>query len=203
MNRLRFRDSEDVRVVAGAAMEAIAAGGVILMPTESFYGLGGDPDDDGAVARICAMKERSPGMGLPIICADWQQVERLARIPERYRVKLSRTWPAAMTIVAAARRELAAGRAGTVAVRIPGLAPLRALLYRVGPLTATSANRHRQPACDTPEDALQSIQGLPDLVLDGGRTAGGAPSTLVDLTGASPRVLRSGACSWDDTLPEP
>jgi L-threonylcarbamoyladenylate synthase len=78
---------------------------------------------------------------------------------------------------------------------------LRAVLYRAGALTGTSANRHGSPPCVDPDEALASLLSPPDLVLDGGRTPGGAASTLVDLTGAEPRLLREGAVAWQEPYP--
>ena len=99
-------------------------------------------------------------------------------------------------MVLRARRPLPAGTAGTLAVRIPGHDLLRALLYLTGPLTATSANRHGGPPGTTLEAALLGLDGEPDLALDGGPTPGGVASTLVDLTGSEPRVLRVGPAPW-------
>jgi tRNA threonylcarbamoyl adenosine modification protein (Sua5/YciO/YrdC/YwlC family) len=137
-------------------------------------------------------------MGLPVLAADWQQVDRLVHIPERFRVKLARIWPAPVTVVAEAAVDLPAARKGTLAVRIPDHAPLRALLYRTGPLTGTSANGHGDPPCVTVEAALASMAAEPDVVLDGGTTFGGEPSTLVDLTGPEALILRAGAGRWED-----
>jgi len=142
------------------------------------------------------MKTRPEGVPLPVVCADWAQVERLVEVPDRYRVRLSRSWPGPLTVVARCRRPQAAGREGTLAVRIPGHQLLRALLYLVGPLTGTSANRHGSPPSTDPDRALQQLDPPPDLVLDGGPTPGGVASTLVDITGPEPRVLRVGAASW-------
>jgi tRNA threonylcarbamoyl adenosine modification protein (Sua5/YciO/YrdC/YwlC family) len=139
---------------------------------------------------------------MPVLCADWQQVERLVEVPERFRVKLSRIWPAALTVVLAVREPLPAAAGGTLAVRIPGHPALRALLYRSGPVTGTSANGHGRPPCVTIDDAVGSLTSEPDLALDAGRTAGGDPSTIVDLTGDRPRVVRPGRVRWEDPSPE-
>lgn len=203
MRRVPFCSSEEVHAAIELATEIVAGEGVVMIPTESFYGLGANPACVKAVERICAMKARPPDIGLPVVCADWQQVEALAIVPERFRVKLSRLWPAALSAVLAARRPLTSARYGTIAVRIPDHAPLRTLLYRAGPLTATSANRHRDPPSTTVDGALRSLAAPPDLVLDGGTTSGGEPSTLVDLTGSDARILRRGRVSWEERWPDP
>ena len=198
MRRLPFTDCEQTVAVLSAAAEEIDRGGVLLLPTESFYGLGADPRRAAAVERIYTLKERPPGLGLPVLCADWEQVEALVVVPESHRVKLSRLWPAPLTVVLPCRAEIAAASGATLAVRIPAHALLRALLYRVGPLTGTSANRHGDPPCTEVDGALRSLAEEPDLVLDAGPTPGGEPSTLVDLATARPRILRAGASVWDE-----
>lgn len=196
MIRLGFVDRDQVRDALPVAAETVARSGVVLIPTESFYGLGGDPWNRRAVERICSMKNRPADLGLPVLCADWEQVEKLVVVPEKFRADLARWWPAALTVVLGCRTELPAARGRTLAVRIPDHGALRALLYRSGPLTGTSANRHGAPPFVDADEALGSLVGRPDLVLDGGPTAGGEASTLVDLTGDSPRVLRPGSCPW-------
>jgi tRNA threonylcarbamoyl adenosine modification protein (Sua5/YciO/YrdC/YwlC family) len=147
------------------------------------------------------MKGRPPELALPVLCADWAQLEALVEVPAAHRVKLSRIWPGALTVVLPCRRLLPASRSGTLAVRIPGHAMLRTVLYRVGPLTGTSANRHGQPPMTEAATALTSLIAAPDLVLDGGSTAGGEPSTVVDLTTAEPRLLRPGGLAWHQPFP--
>ena len=201
MKRLGFTQPDEIVTAARMAAEVVAAGGVVLLPTESYYGLGADPLQADGVARVCAMKDRAPELGLPVLCADWEQLEMLVQVPEDFRVKLSRMWPAPLTVVVPSTAATTASHDGTLAVRIPAHASLRALLYRTGPLTGTSANRHGRPPCTTPDAALASLLEAPELVLDAGPTAGGEPSTVVDLSRGYPRVLRSGACPWDDPNP--
>ena len=202
MRRLPLVDDSDVVVAAREAMPVIESGGVVLLPTESFYGLGVDPRRAAGVDRVCVMKGRSPEHGLPVLVADWQQLEGLVVVPDRFRVKLARRWPAALTVVLPAREAMPAAVEGTLAVRIPAHGALRALLYLVGPLTGTSANLHGQPPGVTVDEGLQTLTEAPDLALDGGTTAGGKPSTLVDLTGEVPRVVRTGPCGWEDPMPD-
>jgi len=197
VKRLPFRERDDLPAAAIAAAEVTAAGGVVVVPTESYYGLGADPRNPDAVARVFATKGRPGDRALPVVCCDWQQVESLVSIPDPHRVRLGRIWPAALTAVARCREPIAAAAGSTLAVRIPGHAMLRALLYRVGPLTATSANRHGAAPCTSVDSVLESLGAAPDLVLDAGRLPGGEVSTMVDLTGGSPVILRRGPVSWD------
>lgn len=190
-------DRADVPPAARELSQVRSRGGTAVIPTETYYGLAADPFDADAVARVFELKHRPADRPLPVLCADWDQVEQLVRIADRDRVRLSRTWPAPLTVVAASRVRTAASPGGTLAVRIPRHRLLRALLYLVGPMTATSANRSGDPPPVTAEEATTSLVGTPDLVLDQGACPGGAPSTLVDLTGGEPVVLRQGELDWE------
>jgi len=198
MIRLPFSDSREIKDAVGKAAGVVAAGGVVLIPTESHYGLGVDPRQPEAVEKIIALKGRPEGLALPVVCSDWDQVESLVSVPDPHRFKLARIWPAALTVVAGRRRPVAASSTETLAVRIPDHDGLRALLYRVGPLTATSANRHGEPPNPTVESALDSLLGAPDLVLDAGDLAGGSVSTIMDLSSEEAREIRSGPVLWDE-----
>ena len=202
MKTLPFIDSEEIVAAIREATRVVAESGVAVIPTESFYGLGADPRCADAVAKISAMKGRPHDLGLPVLCADWQQVESLVAVPEELRVKLSRLWPAALTVILPCVAPVPAGRNETVAVRIPAHDSLRALLYRVGPLTGTSANRHGEPPFTTAGEALGSLLEEPDLVIDAGPTVGGEPSTMVDLCGGEPSILRQGPVLWEDPILE-
>lgn len=198
MIRLVFSDPSDTRKALDDAAEVVASGGVVLIPTESYYGLGVDPGQRDAVERVYALKGRPDGLALPVVCSDWGQVDSLVEIADAHRLRLSRIWPGALTVVAPRRTSVAAGSADTLAVRIPDHDMLRALLYRVGPLTATSANRHGESPCASPDAALKSLLGSPDLVLDGGELAGGRVSTMVDLSSGEVREIRPGPVVWDE-----
>lgn len=200
MNRLSFSDPEDAKRAIGVAVEVVAAGGVVLIPTESHYGLGVDPRQPSAVDRVFALKGRPDDHALPVVCSDWEQVDSLVVIPDVHRLRLSRIWPAALTVVAPCRQPLPASSTDTLAVRIPGQKTLRALLYRVGPLTATSANRHGEPPCPSVEGALESLLGAPDLVLDGGVLPGGQVSTMIDLSSGEALEIRLGPVAWEEPL---
>ena len=202
MIRLPFAEPGDVIEAVEAAGATIRQGGVLLLPTESYYGLGADPWNERGVERVFSLKARPEELSLPVLCADWQQIEALVVVPEEFRVKLARLWPAALTVVLPTVGDVAAARRGTLAVRIPAHSELRALLYRLGPLTGTSANRHGEAPSTTVDSALASLAEAPDLALDAGATAGGKTSTLVDLSRGEPEILRPGACAWEEPYPD-
>jgi tRNA threonylcarbamoyl adenosine modification protein (Sua5/YciO/YrdC/YwlC family) len=197
---LSFIETEEIVKAIREAARVVGDGGVVMIPTESFYGLGADPRCANAVARIIAMKGRPQDLGLPVLGADWQQIESLVRVPERFRAKLSRLWPAALTVILPCVNPVPAGRDQTIAIRIPAHESLRALLYKTGPLTATSANRHGEPPFTTTGESLGSLVEKPDLVVDAGPTEGGEPSTMVDLCGVEPTIVRHGPVRWEDPI---
>jgi len=182
---LPFTEPDHGRDAATAVLEVVRRHGVVLVPTDTFYGLAANPASETAVEAVHRLKRRPPEKALPVLCADHQQVASLVDLPERFRVRLGRMWPGPLTVVLPARRPLAACPDGTVAVRIPDHRLLRAVLYRTGPLTGTSANRHGEPPGATAAEAAAGLDGWPDLVLDGGPAVGGLASTVVDLTGPS------------------
>jgi L-threonylcarbamoyladenylate synthase len=156
-------------------------GGVVLLPTDTIYGLHAMAADQDAIARIRAMKGRDDGKPFLIIASSPDQLAALgATIPE----PLRDIWPAPLTAILALN-------AKSVAARIPDLGWLRALLGRTGPLVSTSANRSGDVPLTSPEmlsdDLLSGIDG----VLDQGPREG-KPSTIVDFTGPTPRFVREG-----------
>jgi L-threonylcarbamoyladenylate synthase len=196
VKRLPFAAPDDLGAAVAAAAPVVAGGGVLLLPTETWYGLGADPARPDAVARVLALKGRPKELALPVLCSGWEQVEALVSVPARWRGRLTSLWPGPLTAVLEARVPLPAGAGPNLAVRIPGQPLLRSLLAALGPLTGTSANRHGAPPCAEVEAALASLSERPDAVLDGGPTPGGAASTLVDLRGSEACVLRQGPVAW-------
>lgn len=172
----------------------------MLLPTETFYGLACDPWSEEGVSRVLTLKDRPRDMALPVLAADWVQVDRLTRVPEAWRGRLQALWPGPITAVLPTREDIAASSTPTVAVRIPGHGLLRQMLAETGPLTGTSANRHGDRPAVTAAEATKSLVGEPDLILDGGPSPGGQPSTLVDLTGVRARILRQGPEVWDESV---
>jgi L-threonylcarbamoyladenylate synthase len=182
----------------GRCREIIRAGGVIAYPTDTFYGLGVDPANPAAVRRLFAVKSRKPDRPILLLIRDASAVrEWAADAPPLARKFMERFWPGPLTLVFTARPgvsgELTAGT-GTIGLRVPGNELTRRLLDSVGTaLTGTSANIAGGGEPRTAAEAAQALGADIDLVLDGGTTAGGMPSTVLDVTTAVPRVLREGA----------
>jgi L-threonylcarbamoyladenylate synthase len=171
---------------------------VMAYPTETFYGLGAAALSPLAVARVFRLKQRDPRKPLPLIAADLDMVKGIAGpLPAVFWLLAEEFWPGPLTIVlkaAPALRGVPAGEEGTIAVRIPPLAWLRKLVYDLSqPLTATSANISGTREMADPTEVVAVFAGKVDLIVDGGPTPGGAPSTLLDITTAEPRLLREGA----------
>ncbi len=190
--RLPFSTPAHLAAAVAAVRETVAAHGIVALPTETFYGLAVDPADPEAVARVFALKGRDSGRALLVVAATLEQVESLVALDASQRAALAAAWPAPLTVVLRLRRRLAAA-AGSLAVRIPGHALLRSLLARVGPLTATSANRSGSPPSASADMVTADLGDGIALLLDGGATPGGAPSTVLDWTADRPLVLRPGA----------
>jgi len=179
--------------------QSIQTGLVLAIPTESSYGLAADPRSRRGVDRILAIKGRGGGAKpLLVVAAHREQLDALGVAAPREVVdRLFAIWPAPLTAVLPIGVPLPAACGGTtLAVRVPAEPRLRALLEATGPLTATSLNRAGEPPVTDPDEAMRLFEGEVDLLIDGGRTPGGPPSTLLDATVAPPRVLRAGAFPW-------
>jgi L-threonylcarbamoyladenylate synthase len=187
------------------AVDVIRRGGLVAYPTDTLYGLAADPKNQSAVDAIFRVKGRRAGEALPLIAASLEQVEReVGRLGETTRRLAERFWPGPLTLIidtwAGIVPAVHAGT-GTVAVRVPDHAIARALADAFSaPVTSTSANRSGEPAVDTADEVLQSIGERLDLVIDGGRTPGGPPSTIVDVRSAEIRIIRAGAVPYQSIV---
>lgn len=169
-------------------------GGVIACATETLFGLLADARSEAAVARVVALKRRGDDP-IALLVPDLAVAEQIALLEPSARALSQRHWPGPLTLVVRARPGLprAIVRDGTVGLRVPGPSPALALVRAfAGPLTATSCNLSGQPAARTEGEARGYFpEGLAAIVP--GDAPGGPPSTLVDATGPSLRVLRQGA----------
>jgi L-threonylcarbamoyladenylate synthase len=183
------------------AAKWIRSGGVVALPTDTLYGLAVDPFQPAAVARVFAVKGREAGRALPLIAADAAQLAaRLGPLPPLGDRLAQRFWPGPLTLLVVAPAALAPGvTAGTgqVGVRVPAHEVARAICRGAGgPVTATSANRSGEPATADPDVVERTLGGDVDLLIDTGPAPGGPPSTIVDVTGPAPRLVREGAVPW-------
>ena len=180
---------EQAREVRRMAAE-LRSGAVVAFPTETYYALGADPRCAEAVSEVFRLKGRPGDRRLPWIAASRAQVEAVCFLPERAASLADRCWPGPVTLVLPLR---AAGGAG-VAVRVSSHPLARALADAVGhPVISTSANPTGAPPLTTAAAVREAFAGRGAesfRIFDGGRTPGGEPSAIVDVTGESPRVLR-------------
>ncbi len=178
--------SPDARIeIADAVAGAIRSGGVVALPTESFYALAVSPFSTAALARLREIKGRPEEKAILVLIANETQLKPLVQdVPPAARVLMERFWPGPLTLVfAAAAGLLDALTAGTgsVGVRLSAYRPLTELLELVGPVTGTSANRSGAPPLVSAEDVRALFGTEIDLLIDVGTTAGGLPSTVVDV----------------------
>ena len=175
-------------------------GGIIAYPTESFYALGVLAMDEKAVKRLYELKGRPPEKPLPLIVGDMDVLMSVVKdIPDQASELMDRYWPGPLTLVLEAREGvslLLTGGTGKIAVRIPGdsaaLYLARALRL---PITATSANPSAKPPAETAGEVIDYFGERVDLIIDAGRSLGGKPSTIVDVTVVPQQILREGRVS--------
>jgi len=186
------------------AIAVLRSGGVVAYPTDTFYGLAVDPRSAKAVRKLFALKERPAGQAVPLIAADLAQAGAAALFDGPANRAARTFWPGPLSLVLPATalicREVLAPD-GSVAVRVPAHPLSRALAARMGfCITATSANFTGQQPTASPRVVAASLGDRIDLLLDAGDSPGGAPSTIVDLRGTAPQLVRPGAVSWDRVL---
>ena len=197
MRRLRLTELLASPGELSGLRQLLLGGGVAAIPTETFYALAADPRSEAGVARIFEIKGRDDGKPLLTLFSDRAQLAALGVAADPATLdRFLRIWPAPMTVVLPLTASIAASRGvPALAVRMPADAAVRELLSAVGPLTGTSANRSGDPALSDP-DAVDSLLGSVDILVDGGPTPGGLPSTVLDATRTPPVVLRAGAFPW-------
>jgi len=200
----RFDLSDEDQREAGIAAATLAAqrGQLVALPTDTVYGVGVDAFSPSAVSSLLAAKRRGREMPPPVLVSAATTLDALAvGIPPYARELVKRLWPGPLTLVCRQQSSLQwdlGDTRGTVAVRMPNHDVALELLARTGPLAVSSANRSGLPAA-TDADAVEEMLGdTVEVLLDGGPTAGGVPSTIVDVTGGVGRLLRPGAVSLEE-----
>lgn len=184
-----------------AAVQAVGAGRLIVMPTDTVYGIGADAFDPTAVAALLAAKGRGREMPPPVLVPGVATLDGLARdVPDPVRRLAERFWPGALTVICRAQPSLAwdlGETRGTVALRMPDHPAAIAVLSRTGPLAVSSANRTGEAASTTAAEAVRQLGEAVAVFLDAGESPGGVPSTIIDATGPELRVVRAGALTAD------
>src|SRR6478736_7303114 len=189
--------SDDERETAiEAAAQAVQQGLLVVLPTDTVYGIGADAFDNAAVAALLSAKGRGRDMPVPVLVGSWHTIEGLVyTVPDTARELIRAFWPGALSLVVRQAPSLQwdlGDAAGTVMMRMPLHPVAIEVLREVGPMAVSSANISGQPPTITAQDARNQLRDLVAVYLDAGPSEQQAASTIVDLTGAHPRVLRQG-----------
>ncbi|MDT7711950.1 MAG: L-threonylcarbamoyladenylate synthase [Pseudonocardiales bacterium] len=189
----------DARVEGlAAAARAVRGGRLVVLPTDTVYGIGCDAFSSSAVRALLAAKKRGPDMPVPVLVGSWSTIDGLVLgVPKPARELIEAFWPGGLSLVLPHAPSLdwdLGSTKGTVMLRMPLHPVALELLREVGPMAVSSANRSGQPPATTIEQAREQLADRVGVFLDGG-PAGQMASTIVDLTGDEPVVLREGAVS--------
>ena len=195
--------SREIVLQVDRAIEIIKAGGIVAFPTDTVYGLGGDAFNSKAAERIYSVKRRPRSLPLPVLVADSTQVETVVGFtPEIARFLMKRFWPGGLTLVlpkGASLPEIVSAGGDKVAIRIPNHVVPLILIHGLGsPIIGTSANISDKPSPVTAEEVEQQLGNEIDLIINMGRCPGGLESTVVDVTGETPVILRQGIIPEDE-----
>jgi L-threonylcarbamoyladenylate synthase len=191
------------------AVRVLRAGGIVAVPTDTVYGIAVALSTPGGIERLFAAKSRPPDKAIALLLADGAQAADIGVLSGSAEALARAFWPGGLTLVVQRRNdrplpaaltggELAPGAIPTVGLRVPAHDAPRALARALGPLPTTSANRSGEPELRDADAIHAEFGDALDLILDGGRSPGGPPSTVVDVTGDEVRILRAGAISTDD-----
>lgn len=180
------------------AVGILRAGGVVALPTDTLYGLGADAFSVDAVLRVFQVKGRPTSMAIPLLLGNVRDIETVAvEVPDLAWDLVKRFWPGPLTLVLRKSPDVpdvVTGSKDSIAVRMPDHSvPLSLINELGGPITGTSANPTAGPDPTTAQDVATLLDGEIDLIIDGGPAPLGSPSTVLELTGPTPRILREGA----------
>jgi L-threonylcarbamoyladenylate synthase len=185
------------------AVEVLLSGGLVAFPTDTVYGLGALAFDRKAVESIYTAKDRPVEKAIPVLIGDLEDLGKVClEIPETALRLAEHFWPGPLTLVIPKNPELseAVSAGTTVGLRIPDHPVALDLLRRAGPMAVTSANLSGQPSPNSAQEVFTQLGGRIALILDGGVTPGGIPSTVVDCTSGKPQIIRVGPIPQDEIL---
>ncbi|HEV2007013.1 MAG TPA: L-threonylcarbamoyladenylate synthase [Candidatus Limnocylindrales bacterium] len=189
------------------AVRVLAAGGLVGFPTDTVYGIAVSSRTPGGLARLFAAKRRPPDRAIVLLLADAEQASELGILGPAGEALAGAFWPGGLTLIVRQRGDTVPalslatgddpGAGRTVGLRVPDHSTPRALAAAVGPLPTTSANRSGDAEARDAHEVLHQLGSALDLILDGGPARGPRPSTVIDVSGETPRILRDGAVSAD------
>jgi L-threonylcarbamoyladenylate synthase len=185
------------------ALEVLKTGGLVAFPTDTVYGVGALAFDAEAIETIYSAKDRPIEKAIPILIGGPDDLAKVAiDIPDAARKLALRFWPGPLTILVPKRGDLpeSVSATATVGVRVPDHEIARALLQTAGPMAVTSANISGAQSPVTAQEVFEQLGGRIHLIIDGGRTPGGVPSTVVDCTAPELRILRAGRIALEELL---
>ena len=183
------------------ALVVLNKGGLIAFPTDTVYGVGAPVFDGKAVESIYVAKDRPIEKAIPVLIADADDMDKVGMdIPDVARGIAARFFPGPLTCLIPKQPTLpsAVSATSTVGVRVPDHEVARALLRAAGPMAVTPANISGQPSPSTAEEVFAQLSGRIELIIDGGKTPGGVPSTVVDCTNNEIKILREGPISLEE-----
>jgi L-threonylcarbamoyladenylate synthase len=196
--------ADDVAGRAGA-IDALRAGGVVALPTDTVYGIAVALETPGGIERLFAAKRRPPDKGIMLLLKDAAQAAAAGSMTPAASALAEALWPGGLTVIVPQRADVPwppalTGGAQTIGLRVPDHPAPRALAAGVGPLPTTSANVSGLPEASDAAAILDQLGDAVDLVLDGGPAHGGPPSTVVDCTAPLPTIVRVGAVPVDEIV---
>jgi len=185
------------------ALDVLKNGGIVAFPTDTVYGVGALAFDNAAIESIYTAKDRPLEKAIPILIGDLKDLEVIGlNIPDMALRLAARFWPGPLTCIIPKQPSLppAVSATQTVAVRIPNHPDALALLRAAGPMAVTSANISGRQSPISAQEVYDQLNGRIPLILDGGNTPGGIPSTLVDCTGETPIIFREGPVTMENLI---
>jgi L-threonylcarbamoyladenylate synthase len=195
--------SREIALQVDRAIEIVKGGGIVAFPTDTVYGLGGDAFNSEVAERIYRVKQRPRSLPLPVLLADSTQVDAVVDFtPGIARFLMKCFWPGGLTLVLPKRAslpEIISAGSDNVAIRIPNHVVPLTIIHGLGaPIIGTSANISNKPSPVTAQEVEQQLGSEIDLIINTGRCPGGLESTVVDVTGETPVILRHGIIPEDE-----
>ena len=193
---------QDFDTIVASVVTALRDGQVVVIPTDTVYGLAADPTSPTAMARLFELKQRPDGVPVAVLVGSTEQARGLVKATDGFETLATAHWPGALTMVANGLPEaldsVHLGDVATIGVRLPDHDLIRACADAFGPIAATSANRHGEPTIVDPVELKTAFGSDVNLIIDGG-VLDGTASTVADITTHPPTVLRQGVVHLDQT----